>query len=117
VTHLPLFDSRKFVKGQSRRRDGPMSQDLDMGPQIQALAVTESHFTERDVISVLPDLADLRLSNDYGSEAELVQHIENQLIRNAVFYRRPGRTSVSQSQSYRRDAPYRRKGRQVSVQL
>lgn len=32
-----------------------------------------------DVITVLPDLADLRVSSDHGSEAELVQYIENQL--------------------------------------
>lgn len=75
VAPVPLFFVFLDAENQSRQ------QRLYQRDSIAAefLAVAESHSTEHDVISVLPDLADLRLSNDQGSEAELVQYIENQL--------------------------------------
>jgi cytidylate kinase len=45
----------------------------------EALAAAESHSTELDVISKLPDLADLRLSNDDGAEYDLVEIIVQRL--------------------------------------
>jgi len=44
-----------------------------------SLAASESHSTEREVISRLPDLADLRLSNKDGSEQEMLRFIEDRL--------------------------------------
>ena len=43
------------------------------------LTAVESHSTELDVISKLPDLADLRLSNDDDAEQDLVEIIARRL--------------------------------------
>ena len=75
VAPVPLFFVFLDAEYQSREQRLYQRDSIDA----ESLAVAESHSTEHDVISVLPDLADLRLSNDDGSEAELVQHIENQL--------------------------------------
>lgn len=75
VAPVPLFFVFLDAECQSRERRLYQRDSIDA----ESLAVAESLSTEHDVISVLPDLADLRLSNDDGSEAELVQHIENQL--------------------------------------
>lgn len=75
VAPVPIFFV--FLDAENQSREQRLSQRDSINSE--TLAVAESHSTEHDVISVLPDLADLRLSNDYGSEAELVQHIENQL--------------------------------------
>jgi cytidylate kinase len=75
VAPAPLFFVFLDAEDQSRRQRLYQRDSIDA----EALAVAESHSTEHEVISVLPDLADLRLSSDHGSEAELVQYIENQL--------------------------------------
>lgn len=75
VAPVPLFFVFLDAENQSRQQRLYQRDSIDA----ESLAVAESHSTERDVITVLPDLADLRLSNDQGSEAELIQHIENQL--------------------------------------
>ena len=49
------------------------------GSNAELLTAVESHSTEREVISRLPDLADLRLSNDDGAEEELVDIILRKL--------------------------------------
>jgi hypothetical protein len=45
----------------------------------ELVAAVESHSTERDVISILPDLADLRISNDDGAEQDLIEIILQKL--------------------------------------
>jgi hypothetical protein len=75
VAPVPLFFVYLDAEDQSRKQRLLQRDRIN----VESLAVAESHSTEHDVISVLPDLADMRLSNDEGSEAELLEHIERQL--------------------------------------
>jgi cytidylate kinase len=75
VAPVPLFFVFLDAESESRKQRLYQRDSIDA----ESLAVAESHSTEHDVASILPDLADLRVSNDHGSEAELVAHIENQL--------------------------------------
>lgn len=75
IAPMPLLFIYLEAEEESRRSRLFQRDQVDAA----SLSAVESHSTERDVISRLPELADLRLSNQDGSEQELLQRIQDRI--------------------------------------